>query len=161
MERNNDRRAFLKEFLTLASGEGAVAVLTAAIYFLVSVIFGDAVKFDYTVITGALLGAAVPLINFLILSFAVNRAVNKYIEELGTKGELTEEEAEKFAEEHKGRIQLAVTRSYIVRTLLMIAALVIAFILEWFDPVATVVPLLAYKPIMYLTQYIRARKGRS
>jgi len=159
MERNQDRRAFIKEVAILALGELAVASLTALVYFILSLIFKEAVVFDYTVITGALLGTLVPVANFLILSFAVNRAVNRYIEEL--RGlELNEEEAEKFALEHKAKIQLAVTRSYIVRTLLMIGTLVLAFVLEWFDPIATVIPLLMYKPIMYLTQYIRSKGGR-
>ena len=158
MEQNNDKHAFIKEVSVLAIGEAVIAALTVLVYFLLSLAFSEAIDFDYTVATGAALGAIVPIVNFLILSYAVNRAVNRYIEELGTKGEMTEEEAEAFAAEHKGKVQLAVTRSYIVRTLLMLGTLVIAFVLEWFDPVATVVPLLMYKPIMYLTQYIRTKR---
>lgn len=156
MDKNTDKRAFVKEVAILAAGELVVAFLTALVYFILSLIFKDTVIFDYTVITGALLGAVVPVINFLILSFSVNRAVNKYIEELSGR-ELNEEEAERFAAEHKAKINLAVTRSYIVRTLLMIGTLVLAFILECFDPIATVIPLLLYKPIMYITQYVRSK----
>ncbi len=159
MEQNQDRRAFIKEVAILALGELTVAALTALVYFILSLIFKETVIFDYTVITGALLGAAVPVINFLILSFAINRAVNRYIEELSGL-ELDEEGAEKFAAEHKTKIQLAVTRSYIVRTLLMIGTLVLAFLLGCFNPIATVVPLLMYKPVMYITGYIRSKGGR-
>ncbi len=147
----------MKEVAILAAGELAVGALVTLVYFLLSLIFRETVIFDYTVITGSLLGAAVPVLNFLILSFSVSRAVNKYIDELGGR-ELTEEEAEKFALEHKAKINLAVARSYIIRTLLMIGSLVLAFVSGGFDPIATVIPLLLYKPVMYLTQIIRRKR---
>lgn len=156
---NMEKKTILKEVSVLALGELIVALLTVGVYFLLSLAFRDAVIFDYTVITGALLGAAVPVVNFLILTYAISRAANRYIDALGGR-ELSEEEAEAFAMEHRAKINLAVARSYIVRTLLMIAALVLAFVTGVFNPIATAVPLLAYKLIMYVTQYIRARGGR-
>ena len=149
--------AYLKEVAYLALGEIIVSLLTIGGFLLVQAIFSGSDIFDYTVITGALLGTVVVLINFFILSIAVTRAVLRYIQERGDK-DMTEEEAEAFAEEHEGRVKLAVARSYIVRTLLTLGTLIIAFVLEWFDPIATVIPLLMYKPVLIASNYIKTIK---
>ena len=119
-------------------------------------------SFDYTVVTGALLGGTVTVINFLILSVAVNRAVNGYITERGDK-QMDEEEAEKYAKEHGMAVQNAMTKSYLFRMALMIGALVLAMLSGWFNPLATVIPLLMYRPILYVTEFIknkiRAKRG--
>ena len=79
----------------LALGEVIVAALVAVGFLIFK-------RFDYTVVTGALLGGAVTVVNFLILSIAIMRAVNGYIADRGDK-EMDEEEAEKYAKEHAWR----------------------------------------------------------
>jgi len=46
-----------------------------------------------------------------------------------------------------------------LRSLLMIAALVVAFITKLFDPIATLIPLLLYKPLIYVIEIIKKKRG--
>ena len=39
------------------------------------------------------------------------------------------------------------------------AALVLALLLDWFDVIATVVPLLAFRPILLVSQLMGKKKG--
>ena len=158
MNNAQDKKAYLKEVLTIAVGEAVVSVLTVAVFVILDLIFKDKDFFSYKVITGALLGSTVTLLNFFILSYSVNRAIDKYLLERGS-AQMTEEEAEAFAEKHKMGVQSAATKSYILRTLMMIASLVLAGVSGWFNIVATVVPLLAYRPIIFVSQLIKAKRG--
>ena len=149
-----------KELLFLSLGEAAVAVLTVLGFLIFQLIFKEKEIFDYTVVTGALLGGVTVIVNFLILSFSVSRAVNSFIDERGDS-ELSEEEAEAFAAQHKSKVQMAITRSYIIRTALTFGILVLAFILAWFNPIATAIPLFSYKPVLYLIQFIKSKGGKA
>ena len=95
--------------LWLALGELIVAVLVT-----VGFIIAKALGMDlaiYKAITGSLLGAAVTVLNFFILSVAINRAVTRYIENRGDK-EMDDEEAEKYAKEHGMDVQNAMMNSH-------------------------------------------------
>lgn len=138
--------------LWLAIGELIVALLVALVYLIIK-------RFDYTVVTGGLLGSAVTTVNFLILSVGVNKAVNKYIEARGDR-EMDEEEAEKFASDHKMDVQNAMMKSYIFRMLMMIGSLVLALLTGWFNVIATAIPLLAYRPVMYAVEFIKTKLGK-
>ena len=148
MEKKNKLSVYI-DTVWLALGEIAVAVLVSLAFLL----FG---KLDVTVPLGALLGGAVTVVNFLILSVAINRAINGYITERGD-AEMDEEQAEQYAKQHGTAVQNAMTRSYLLRMLLMIGALVLAMISGWFSPLATVIPLLMYRPILYLTEFIKIK----
>ena len=154
METKNKLSVYI-DTVWLALGEVIVAVLVSLVF----LIFG---KLNYTVPLGALLGGAVTVINFLILSVSINRAINGYITERGDK-EMDEEEAEKYAKEHGMAVQNAMTKSYLLRMALMIGALVLAMISGWSSPLATVIPLIMYRPILYVTEFIKikinARRG--
>ena len=158
MNNTQDKKAYLKEVLTIAVGEAVVSVLTVAVFVLLDLIFKDKDFFSYRVITGVLLGSTVTLLNFFILSYSVNRAIDRYLLARGS-AEMTEEEAEEFAEKHKMDVQNAATKSYILRTVMMIASLVLAGVSGWFNIAATVVPLLAYRPIIFVSQLIKAKRG--
>ena len=136
----------------LAIGEIIVAAL-------VSVGFLIFKSFDYTVLTGAALGGAVTVVNFLILSVGVNRAINRFVEERGDK-EMDEEEAEAYAQKHGASVQNAMLKSYIIRMVLMIGSLILAMISGWFSPLATVIPLIMYRPILYVTEFIKTKVKR-
>ena len=71
----------------------------------------------------------------------------------------TKEEAEAFAKANSIKVQNAVTKSYVFRTGLMMGSLVIAFITKWFNPIATLVPLAMYKPLLYVTQFVKQKRG--
>ena len=133
----------------LAIGEAIVAALISVVFLLIG-------KFNYSVVTGAVLGGAVTVINFLILSVGINRAINKFVEERG-EDEMDEEEADKYAKEHGMTVQNAMMKSYMLRMFLMIGALVLAGVSGWFDIIATVIPLLMYRPILYVTEFIKTK----
>ncbi len=147
---NNKKNNYI-DTLYLALGEIPVIILTAVVYLALG-------KFDLSVILGALLGSIVTVANFLILSVSVNNALQRFIDVRGDK-EMTDEEAQKLAKEHSLAIQNAITKSYILRTALMLGSLVVAFITKFFDPLATLIPLMMYKPIIYIIDLIRKKRG--
>ena len=105
-----DNKNILSKYIDtvwLALGEVAVGILVT-VGFIIAKTLGQDVAV-YKAITGALLGGAVTVINFLILSVGVNRAVNGYVAEIGDR-EMDEEEAEKYAKEHGTAVQNAMTK---------------------------------------------------
>ena len=150
----NELKTTYKDIFIVVLGELCAAVLTVLGFLVANVAFSTG--FSYRVITGALLGCVVMVLNYIFLSASVNRAVDSYLAERG-KREMSDEEAEKFTEEHSMAIQNSIKASYIVRTLTMLAALVVAFILDWFNPLATVIPILAFRPVIMLGEKIRRR----
>ena len=134
--------------------ETCIAALVVAGYVVADAVFG--IEFTYRVITGAALGLVVTVINYVFLTLSVDRAIANYLKLRGTK-EMTDEEAETFARENSAPIQNAIKLSFIIRTASMLAALVVAFVLDWFAPLATVIPLLAYRPMLYVTELIKGK----
>ena len=57
-------------------------------------------------------------------------------------------------------VQNAMTKSYLLRMLLMIGSLVLAGVSGWFNIIATVIPLLMYRPILYVTEFIKSKVRR-
>ena len=146
--------SYLKGVFALALGELITAALVVLGFFLCNIAFDTG--FSYRVFTGAALGAAVTVGNYLALIVSVNTQVEKYLALRGNR-EMTDEEAEKFTQEHSMRIQNYMRASYIVRTVTMLAALVAALLLDWFSPLAVAIPLLAYRPILTVSELLRRR----
>ena len=146
--------SYLKGVFTLALGELITASLVVLGFFLCNIAFDTG--FSYRVFTGAALGAAVTVGNYLALIVSVNTQVEKYLALRGSQ-EMTDEEAEKFTQEHSMRIQNSMRASYIVRTVTMLAALIAALLLDWFSPLAVAIPLLAYRPILTVSELVRRR----
>jgi sensor histidine kinase YesM len=146
---NKSKLSLYIDTVWLAIGEAIVAALISVVFLLIK-------QFSYQVVTGAILGGAVTVLNFLILSVGVNRAINNFVKERGDK-EMDEEEADKYAKEHGMAVQNAMMKSYMLRMFLMIGALVLAGITGWFDIIATVIPLLMYRPILYVTEFIKTK----
>lgn len=145
------------ELIILALGELIVSLLVVGGYLLCDLIFeAELFDFSYRVITGVLLGSIVTVFNYLFLCISVNRAVNRFLELRGDR-EMDEEEAAKFAAENSMAIQNAIKTSFIIRTVSMLAALIVAFVLDWFAPLATVIPLLMFRPIISFGERIRQR----
>ncbi len=140
----------------LALGQAVVAVLVT-LGFIIAKSLGADVAI-YKAVLGAMLGGLVTVVNFLILSVAVNRAVNNYITERGDK-EMDDEEAEKYAKDHGLAVQNAMTKSYIFRTFLMMGTLVVALVTGWFSTIAAVIPLITYKPVLYVVEFIKTSKN--
>lgn len=135
--------------LWLALGEVLVAL---------AVVGGFAIfdKFSYKVVTGAVIGGVVTVFNFLILSISVNRAIDKFINGRGTE-EMSDEDAQAYVQKCGMSVQVAMVRSYVLRIILMIGVLAVAMISGWFSPLATVIPLLMYRPILYVVEFIKAK----
>ena len=109
------------EILFLILGEVIVSLIVSGVYLILN-------RFSVSVIAGGLLGSAVAILNFVILSVSVNRAIDKAMEERGT-GEMTDEEAAAFAQKNAAAVQRAAQGSYIIRQILMLGVLVGAFLL--------------------------------
>ena len=152
METKNNLSAYA-DSLWLLIGELLASAMTAGVFALIG-------KFHYSVITGGLLGAIISTLNFFILSVGINRAVNKYIEERGDK-EMDDEEAEKYAKEHGMDVQNAMMKSYIFRMVMMLGSLALALLTGWFNVIATAIPLLAYRPVMYAVEFIKTKLGKA
>ena len=146
--------SYLKGVFALALGELITAALVVLGFFLCNIAFDT--SFSYRVFTGAALGVAVTVGNYLALIVSVNTQVEKYLALRGSQ-EMTDEEAEKFTQEHSMRIQNSMRASYIVRTVTMLAALIAALLLDWFSPLAVAIPLLAYRPILTVSELVRRR----
>ena len=144
MENKNKLSAYI-DTVWLAVGEVVIGVLVTLGFIIAKALGAEVVI--YKAITGALLGGAVTVVNFLILSVAINRAVSSYVSE----------EAEKYAKEHGMAVQNAMTKSYLLRMFLMIGSLVLAMISGWFSPVATVIPLIMYRPVLYTVEFIKTK----
>ena len=167
----------VRETVFLAVGEIAIGAVIAVVYLLLS-------KFNYTVITGALLGAFITLANFLILSISVNRTLDKILAEADMNaianearaeaaaeiddGTDTDEQTDEDTEDGEGahvpdaadrmKVQNTIRISYMIRTASMVAALVLALITKKFDLIATLIPLVMFRPLLTLAE-ITKRKG--
>ncbi len=138
------------DILFLSLGEGLVSLAIIAGFLL----FG---AFDWRVVTGALLGSAVTVLNFALLSVSVNRAVDRVMKERGDR-EMTEEESEAFAAEHAAEVQKSVKTSYLLRQGILLGVLVLALILKIANVLAAVIPLLFFRPLLMVREQFRKKK---
>ena len=139
----------LRETALVLLGEIAVSLLVCAVYLIIQ-------RFSYKVVTGVCLGSAVIVLNFFFLSLSTNKSIDNFLAIRGTE-EMDEEAAEAFAAKFQCEIQNKTKLSFIIRMLSMVAALVVAFILEWFDVIATLVPLLMLRPIITVETLLRSK----
>ena len=153
----NNKKSSAMNILFLIVGEILVSLLVVGMYILCDLIFeSDFWEFSYKVITGALLGSLVTVLNYLFLIISLDRAVDKFLALRGNK-EMSDEEAMEFTSKNAMRIQNVIKTSFLVRTLSIVVTLVIAFVLDWFAPLATVIPLLAFRPILMVVELIRKK----
>ena len=153
----NNKNIF-KDLLPVAIGELIVAALVCIGGFLLGL--ADVIAFDYRIITGAILGAVVVMINYAFLIFAVDKQLRIFAEARGTN-EMSEEEAQEYAKANSAPIQKAIALSTTVRTASMVATLVVAFILDWFNPIATAIPLFAFRFVLGAAELIGAKKRQA
>ena len=140
----------------LLLAEAAVSAIVIGVFALIIFLFPDALFYDtafYKVITGSVLGVAATTLNFFALCYTVNRAVDKYMTVRGD-GEMDEEAAAKFANENAAKVQAEVTKSYLLRMLILAAACALLFTKQ-FDVVAVVVPMLLQRPLIVLIERYR------
>lgn len=113
--------------------------------------------FDFKVVLGTIIGSVATVLNYFIMSISLNSAIDKFLYLRGDR-EMDEEEAERFAAEHSMKMQATIRFYYIIRMAVMIGALILALVSGWFNPLATVIPLLLFKPILYIIELL-GRKG--
>ena len=154
LDKMNKKQNIGTDILTLAVGEVAVVILV--ILGGLALDMGGIYTFDFKIILGAILGAIVTIANYVVLTISLDRALKSYLELRGDR-EMDEEEAERFAQEHAMPVQNAIKISFIARTVSMLAALIVAFILDWFNPIATAIPLLAFRPLLTLIEMIKGK----
>ena len=142
-----EKHPVLFMIMILGLGELAVAGLTVLGFFLVS-LSGQTV-FDYTVLTGALLGAAVMVLNFAAMAAYTGRTLDNTLAER-EKTEMTEEEAADFTAAHRKNMELRIRLSQTARLFVSLGVLVLAFLTPWFNVVAALIPLLGFRPILML-----------
>ena len=143
----------LYETLAMIIGEIITSLILCAVFLIIK-------KFDLSVLLGVLLGSLVTVANFIFLMVFTNRAIDKAMAERG-EGEMSDDEVAEFTAKHQANIQAAVKLSYVIRTLCIAASLVVAFLLDGvFNVIATVIPLLMFRPILTVSQLIKTKITR-
>ena len=136
---------FIKETAPMIIGEGVVmlaVVLGAGVIDLLGLI-----KFDIRIAAGAMLGTVISCLNYIFLTVSVDKAINDYVALRGDK-KMDDEEAAEFAKKNSAHIQNAIKNSFMLRTFSMMAALILAFLTKWFNPLATAIPMFAFRPLL-------------
>lgn len=148
-----------KRARTLATVRDALIFLLLEIVASILIIIGFALfdKYEDGVTWGAIIGSVATVVNYLVMSLSINSAIDKFLA-LRPEGEMDDEAIERFAAEHSTKIQATVRLSYTIRMACMIGALILALVSGWFNPLSTVIPLLLFKPILYLIELL-GRKG--
>ena len=151
--------AVLAETKKVAAGTAVMTALMVAVFLILR-------KFDYTVILGALLGAATAVGNFFLLALTVQHLTGSMpvLPRDEEKEEAAEEEDE--AEEEKPRpLSPEATQagrkmqlSFILRLLLIGLVALIAVKTPWFHPAASLLPLL-FPNIVISIMKIKAGRG--
>lgn len=150
----NKLKSSVYEVSILIVGEILVSLLVIGGYFL----FGPFAETSLiSMVVGVSVGSAVIIVNYLLLILTVNRQINNYLSLRGSR-EMTPEEILTFTTEHSMKIQNAIKLSFLVRLLTMVGALVLAFVfIDFINPIATVIPILAYRFILTLGELIRKK----
>ena len=148
MKKSNKALPFIEAGLVLAA-EIVISAIVCAVFLLLD-------KFSYKVVTGAALGSLITVFNYLFLSITTGNAIDKMLAARG-EGEMDEEEAAKFAKEYEATFTNAAKLSYAVRNFTMLATLIAAFLIGYFNVFATLVPLLAFRPIITLLSLLESK----
>ena len=125
------QKSIKTETLRLAAGLLAADVLVCVVFLLCH-------AFDYTVVLGALFGSAVAVGNFFLLGVTMQRAADR---DSGQKK--------------------AVQLSYTLRMLMIAAAIVLGYLIPFFQLYAVLAPIVLATPVLLIMQAIaKKREGR-
>ena len=120
----------------MAAGEVLVAALCVLVFALIR-------KYAPAVLCGALSGAALAVLNFVIMAFVASRAARKAVQNDVKTGEI------------------AMRVSLFLRMILIFAVLIILVKTGLCDPIAAIVPLVAMQPVILLAEHLIGRAGTS
>ncbi len=153
----NSKKDDILNIVFLIIGELLISLITVGVFLLGDLLFENAFwSFSYRIITGALLGAAVTVLNYCFLILSVNRAVREFLNLRGS-AEMSEEEAAAFAAKNAMGVQNAIKTSFLIRTASILVTLIVAFLLDWFSAPATVIPLLAFRPLIGIIEKLKLK----
>lgn len=142
-----------KATLTIASG----TLLLTGVMLLIFVLLG---QFELPVLLGALLGAAAAILNFFLMGLSVQKMAERSAAEGSAQPPSNADEDGKddedskpdspYAQQAKKSMQL----SYGARMLMMVAVAVLALSLPCFHPIATVLPMLFPRLVIFAQQFL-------
>lgn len=145
----NKQKLPVRELLAILIGEVITSLIICGVFLIIK-------KYTYKVLLGVLLGSSVTLLNFLVLSIMTNRVINRFLEARGNE-EMSEEDAAALALKFQGQVQNQMKLSFIIRILVLAATLIVAFVSDIFNPLATVIPLLMLRPIITISEIIKRK----
>ena len=145
----NKQKLPARELLAILIGEIITSSVICGVFLIIK-------KYTLEVLLGVLLGSTVTFLNFLVLSVMTNRVINRFLEARGNE-ELSDEDAEALALKFQGQVQNQMKLSFIIRILVLAATLIVAFVSDFFNPLATVIPLLMLRPILTVSEIIRRK----
>ena len=151
-------KKIIKDIFPILIGEVIIALLVCLGFGLLDML--GIYSFDYRVILGAVLGAAVIIINYAILAISVDMQIKKFIDARGNK-EMNEDELREFSSKGTAAVQKAIKASMFLRTGSMLVALVLAFITGWFNPIATAIPMFAFRPILMVVNLLFTKPDKA
>lgn len=123
-------------------------------------IFAIIGKFNWTVITGAALGAVAAFLNQLLLIISVGMVFDKAAKERGSE-EMTEEQVAAFTDKYKKRLNASIKLSYLIRLPLLGAAVLCAVLIpSVFHTIAFIAALVAEQLIIILSGLISKKPAR-
>ncbi len=153
----NSKKDTALSITLLTVGEIVLSLFVVVAFLTLDLLLGGEFwDFSYKIVTGVALGTLVTILNYVFLTVSVNRAINNFLAIRGDRA-MEEDEAVDFASKNAMGIQNAIKTSFLVRTVSILITLIIAFIIDWFSPIATVIPLLAYRPLLSLCEMIKAK----
>ncbi|MBQ7655004.1 MAG: hypothetical protein IJI53_02410 [Clostridia bacterium] len=131
----------------MALGVGALSLLMVAVFLVIG-------QFDWTVLTGALLGSAAAIGNFFLMALTVQKVTNDMPvlpprEETEPDGEEGEEKEPPLSDEAR-QMGKKMQLSYTLRMLLMAGVAALAISLPLFHSVASLVPMLFPRVVIAL-----------
>ena len=150
----NKSKSSFSEITMFTIGEIVIAGLTVLGFFLLDLM--GYYTFDLKIVFGAILGSVAITLNYTFLCVAVNRVVNEFLQ-LRREREMDDDELKKFTTQQSTKIQNTMRSSMMIRTITMAAALIVAFLTGWFDPFATAIPMLAFRPLITFLEIFRRK----
>ena len=146
-----EKNPVLWETLRLLIGELCVCAIVIAVYALIQ----KTVRFQ--VILSALIGALVMVANFFFLARSTDKLFMSVLEARGS-GEMNDEQVAAFTAEYQAKMAAKMQLSFLIRILSMAATCALAFI--FLEGIAATVPLLMYRPLLYLSEIFRKKEER-
>ena len=161
MTQNNaplTKSSFKNDVLPLCIGEVAVVILVIIGAVIIHICgLRDLGNKFIGIGLGAILGAILTVVNYLVLIISIDRVINNYLTLRGEK-EMSDEEAEEFTNANSAAVRKAIANSSTLRTISLVGILLLALLTGIFDPIAAAIPLLAYRPLLTIVELIKARK---